>query len=96
MKSHIRRVAKFLPNNEDSTISDSLDAMSEVSKPKIFEELTNESHLIETHHLNEVQHQILVPISIADEQMAIRPQQTIVMLQMNQSNIKMEPALVSS
>lgn len=96
MKSHIRRVTKILPSNPQVPIADHSDIESSNTKPKLYQVLTNENHqFFNPHQSIEVQHQLLAPMTMDDGQhIVIDPQQTIVMLHMNNDiDIKMEPSL---
>lgn len=99
MKSHIRRVTKFLPNNAQiamatNPVDDQLD-----DKHQVYQIIGDNAHeLYNTHETIEMDphHQILVPMTLDnDQQIQIHPQQTIVMLQVDNS-IKLEPNIAQN
>lgn len=95
LESHIRRVTKFLPSTMQqanaSAIADSVD-----NKQQVFQVLSADGHHLYTsaHDAIDMQHQILVPMSIDNGgQLAMHSQKAIVMLQVENPDIKLEPHL---
>lgn len=96
MKSHIRRVTKIPPSNQQVPIDHHSEIVPSITKPKIYQVLASDDHqLFNPHEALDVQHQLLAPMTLDDGQhIVIDPQQTIVMLHMNNDiDIKMEPSL---